>query len=156
MGLSLANTSSKHGVSAAIVTTGVLSAANPYSGGTDVPGNNGRKVPLPQASVPLGTVNAQGQVIIDPVWYRSLDFFFNHQLGGPSAPSIADLSTATISTRTQAIQAQADVASVTQQVTANAQSLGVVVQVAENNNLSGAAQIPPVIFSRPNTRGPQP
>jgi hypothetical protein len=156
IGLSLGNTSSKHGAAGAIVTTGVLNQANPYSGGNSVTGNTGRRVPLPKASIPFGTVNAQGQVIVDPAWYQAFDFFFNKQAGGPSAPSVADLSAATISTKDQAIQAQTAVASVSQQVTANAASLGAVVQVAQNNALSGASQIPPVSYSEPNRKGPQP
>lgn len=159
IGLSLANTSIRRGSAGAIVTTGVLNQAAPYSGGNNVPGNSGRKVPLPQASYPFGTVTYQGQVLpvtIDPVWHRCLDFFLNHQLGGPSAPTVPQLSTATVSTRDQAIQAQTDVAAVSQQVTTNAASLGAVVQVAQNNDLSGAKQIPPVAYSRPNAKGPQP
>lgn len=156
VGVSLANTSLKRGRASAAITTGVIETANPYSGGTTVPGNSGRKVSLPPSSIPIGTVDSQGRVTIDPVWYRTFDFFFNHQLGGPSAPSIADLSTATVSTRAQAIQAQTDAASVGQQVNVNAQSLAVVVQVAQNNNLNGAAQIPAVAYSRTNPRGFQP
>lgn len=156
IGLSLANTAAKHGRSTATITTGALEGANPYSGGNSVTGNTGRRVPLPNASIPFGTVNAQGQVIVEPSWYQAFDFFFNKQLGGPSAPSIAELSTATVSTRDQAIQAQTDVASVSQQVTTNAASLGAVVQVAQNNSLTGASQIPPVAYSRPNSKGPQP
>lgn len=156
VGISLATAASKHGRSTATITTGALEGANPYSGGNSISGNSGRKVPLPHPSIFMGTVDAQGRVSIDPVWYRALDFFLNHQLGGPGAPSIADLSTATVSTREQAIQAQTDVASVSQQVIANAASLGAVVQVAQNNDLSGATQIPPVAYSKPNSRGPQP
>lgn len=156
LGLALSNSASKHGKSTATITTGALEGANPYSGGTTVTGNTGRKVPLPQASVPIGKVDAQGNVMIDPVWHKCLDFFFNQQLGGPSAPSIADLSTVAVSTREQAIKAQTDVAAVSQQVVANAESLGAVVQVAQNNSLSGASQIPPVSYSKPISRGPQP
>lgn len=156
IGLSLGNTSSKHGAAGAIVTTGVLNQANPYSGGNNVPGNSGRRVPLPHPSIFFGQVDSQGRVTIDPVWYRLLDFVCNVQNGGPSAPTITDLSTATVSTKDQAIQAQTDVASVSQQVSANAQSLGAVVQVAKNNSLSGATQIPDVSYSPPNRKGPQP
>lgn len=156
IGLSLAGTSSKNGAAGAIVTTGVLSQAAPYSGGNNVPGNSGRRVPLPHPSTFFGTVDELGRVTIDPVWYQLLNFVCNVQNGGPSAPTITDVSTATVSTREQAIQAQTDVAAVSQQVTANAQSLGAVVQVAQNNSLSGATQIPPVAFSRPITRGVQP
>jgi hypothetical protein len=156
VGLSMGAMSSKHGAAGAIVTTGVLNQASPYSGGNNVPGNSGRRVPLPHPSTFFGAVDAQGRVTIDPVWYRLLDFVCNVQNGGPSAPTITDLSTATVSTRDQAIQAQTDVASVGQQVTANAASLGAVVQVAQNNSLTGAGQIPPVAYSKPNSRGPVP
>jgi hypothetical protein len=95
-------------------------------------------------------------VIVDPAWYQAFDFYFNKQAGGPSAPSVTELSAATISVKTQAIQAQTAVAAVSQQVSANAQSLGAVVQVAQNNDLSGSTQIPPVFYSKPNSNGYQP
>lgn len=157
VGLSIANTTAKHGVASAVLTTGALEYANPYSGGTTVTTDTSLlRTKLPLAELPLGRVAKDGSVLIDPTWYRFLDFVSNVQLGGPTAPTIADLSTATVSTRTQAIAAQTAVASVSQQVNSNAQTLGAVVQVAQTSSLPGAAQIPPVVYTEPNRKGVQP
>ncbi len=159
VGVFLANTSIKHGAAGAVITTGALSQASPYSGGSGVnksPTGSLLRSKLPHSSVNFGQVQKDGSVRIDPVWYRFLDFVANVQLGGPNAPTVADLNTATISTRDQAISAQTSVAAVGNQVNANAQALGAVVQVAQTNSLSGATQIPPVSYTPPKTKGYQP
>ena len=156
LGVVLGNTSMKHGSASAAMITGALEDAQPYSGGSGVvqssDGENLRSK-LPRAEVPLGTLSQDGKtVFINPYWYRFFDFVANVQLGGPDAPTVTDLSSATISTRQQAIDATTAVASVSTQVDANAQALAATVQVAQSNALSGASQIPPVVFTA-STKG---
>jgi hypothetical protein len=158
IGIVLGNTSIKRGKSFAQITTGTLETANPYSGGNSVSTDASLlRTELPKANVPFGMLQKDGKtVLISPTWYRFFDFICNVQLGGPQAPTIADLSTATISTKTQAIAAQTSVADVSQQVNANAQALGAVVQVTQVSSLPGSNQIPPVVYSTPTRRGVQP
>lgn len=151
IGIVLGNTSKKGGVASAQIVTGVLEQPQPYSGGTGVQQSASaanQKLQLPSSQY-IGTVQADGRVLISADWFRFLHDMFEQRLGGTQGDSIPDLSTTVISTRTQAIAATNGVAAVSQQVDANAQSLAATVQVAQNNSLAGAKQIPPVIYNVP-------
>jgi hypothetical protein len=155
IGLVLSGTSAKHGFASTVLTAGALESANAYAGGSSVSTDASLlRTKLPRAEVPFGTVQKDGTVLISTPWYRFFDFISNVQLGGPNAPTVADLSTATVSTKTQAIAAQTAVASVSQQVNANAQALGAAIQVTQVSALPGSNQIPPVVYT-PISRGVQ-
>jgi len=148
IGVTLGNTSKKGGSASAQIVTGALEQPQPYSGGSGViqSSNAAVKVQIPHVSQIFGRVNDDGTVSISKDWYRFLHDFFN-KMGGPQGASIDDLSTTVVATREQAIVATNGVAAVSQQVDANAQSLAVTVQVAQNNSLAGSSQIPPVTYS---------
>jgi hypothetical protein len=95
---------------------------------------------LPHSSVPV--VASDGTMA--PVWYRAISYMANIQLGGPSAPTVPDVVASVTATQTQAASAAATASGLTQQVANNAESLQSVVEVAQDNSLSGADQIPPV------------
>lgn len=149
IGVSFANTSRKNGAASAQIVTAALEQPQPYSGGTGVQQSANaanQKLQLPSSQF-IGTVQADGRVMISPDWFRFLHDMFEQRLGGSQGDSIPDISTAVVSTRDQAIAATNGVSSVSQQVNANAQTLAATVQVAQNNSLAGAAQIPPVVYS---------
>lgn len=148
IGVTLSNTSKKTGAQSAQIIAGALEQTQPYSGGSGViqSANSRVKIQIPHVSQTFGRVNADGTVTIGKDWYRFLQDFFN-KMGGPQGASIDDLSTTVVETRAQAITATNGVASVSQQVDANAQSLAATVQVAQNNSLAGSSQIPPVVYS---------
>jgi hypothetical protein len=102
---------------------------------------------MPSSQHPLGKMRPDGYVQIDPAW----DLFFRYQwetrLGGISGQSLPDVVTTVTATQETAAQSAAEVSAIGQQTQANAESLSVVVQVAQNNALTGADQIPPVRLS---------
>lgn len=106
---------------------------------------------LPSAQTPVGWVTINGvryPVNIDPLsWYRALEHLFEIRLGGRGAPSLPDVVTTVETTQAAAVQSGQQVTALTQQSQANAESLSVVRQVAQNNGLAGADQIPPVVLS---------
>lgn len=148
IGVVLANSSRKNGSATATITTGALQQPQNYSGGTGVAKSAGNiKLQMPQ-TLTIGTLAEDGKTVnLTPIWFKFLSLLFNERLGGPQGASIPDLSTSVVTTRAQAVTATNAVALVGQQVNANAQSLGAVVQVAQTNSLSGATQIPPVVYS---------
>ena len=106
---------------------------------------------LPSAQTPLGFVTVNGQrlpVMVDTLsWYRFMDHLAEVRLGGRSAPSLPDVVTTVENTQAAAVQSGQQVSALTQQGQANAESLNVVRQVVQNNALTGAAQIPPVVLN---------
>ncbi len=153
LGVFLGNTSKKGGAASAQITTGALEQPMPYSGGTGVQQSANaanQKLQLPN-TMTIGKTMPDGTVQIDPNWWRFLHDLFEQRLGGSQGDSIPDLTTTVVDTRTQAIAAVTGVSAVSQQVNANAQTLAATVQVAQTNSLTGASQIPPVIYS-PNQR----
>lgn len=148
LGIVLANTSKKAGKASCMIFSGALQQPQPYSGGSGVvqSSTSSIKVQIPHISQVFGKVNADGTVTVGKDWYRFMHDFFI-KMGGPQGASIDDLSSTVVDTRSQAITAQTAVSSVSQQVVANAQALGAVVQVAQTNSLAGANQIPPVVYS---------
>lgn len=157
IGVSLSTTAKKGGTAGCVMVTGSLVQPQPYSGGSGViaSSNSNIKIEIPHVSQFFGKVNADGTVSIGKDWYRFFHDFFN-KMGGPQGASISDLSSTVVDTRAQAISATTAVASVSQQVVANAQSLGAVVQVAQNNSLAGATQIPPVVYSNSSSKNQLP
>lgn len=102
---------------------------------------------LPSAQTPIGHARPDGRVVMDPAWYRALQHLFEIRLGGRGAPSLPDVITTVETTQAAAVQSGQQVTALTQQSQANAESLSVVRQVAQNNGLAGADQIPPVVLS---------
>ncbi len=102
---------------------------------------------MPPSAIPIGYLNNDRTkpVFIDTQsWFQFFDYVVNTLLGGPSAPTLADVTTAVTTASAQSASSAATVTAVSQQVQANAESLAATVQVAVNNSLTGAAQIPPV------------
>lgn len=85
-----------------------------------------------------------GQWFCDPTWYRFFQFVAEIKLGGRSGPTLPDVVTAITDTQTTAATATASVVTLQQQTSANAEALAATVQVAQNNSLAGAGQIPRV------------
>jgi hypothetical protein len=102
---------------------------------------------LPSAQTPIGRAKPDGSVVMDPAWYRALQHLFEVRMGGRAAPSLPDVITTVETTQAAAVQSGQQVTALTQQSQANAEALSVVVQVAQNNSLTGADQIPPVILN---------
>ncbi len=105
---------------------------------------------LPSAQTPFGWVTINGQrypMTPDPAWYRAFQHLFEVRLGGRAAPSLPDVVTTVETTQAAAVQNGQQVTALTQQSQANAESLAVVRQVAVNNALTGADQIPPVVLN---------
>lgn len=153
VGFTQSGTAKKAGTASAALLCGALESANNYAGGSGLLSANLAKTKLPQAQLPLGRVMADGTVLIDPTWYRFLDYIANVQLGGPTGPTMGDISSTLGSTRNSAISAENAVSVVAQTVNANASSLAATVQVAQTNNLSGSTQIPKPVYTQ---RGIQP
>lgn len=146
-GFTQSSASKKAGSASAVVQTGAIESANQYAGGSGLLSASLNKGRLPSASLPFGRVQSDGSVMVDPVWYRFLDYIVNTQLGGPTGPTLGDLTATVDSTRSSAINAQNAVSVVAQTVNANASALAATVQVAQTNNLSGATQIPAISYT---------
>ena len=84
------------------------------------------------------------QWFCDPAWYRFFQFVSEVKLGGRSGPTLPDVVTSITTTQTTAAAASASVTTLQQQTTANAEALAATVQVAQDNALTGASQIPEV------------
>ncbi len=102
---------------------------------------------LPSAQTPIGRVKPDGGVVMEPAWYLALQHLFEVRMGGRAAPSLPDVITTVETTQAAAVQNGQQVTALTQQSQANAESLAVVRQVAVNNALTGADQIPPVVLN---------
>lgn len=152
-GFTQSGTSSKAGSAAAVMECGATQAANQYAGGSGLISSDVAAGTLPKAHVSFGRVRSDGTVEVDPVWYRFLDYVVNTQLGGPTGPTLSDITDTVSSTRSSAIDAQNAVSVVAQTVNANADTLAATVQVAQTNSLTGATQIPKVTYT---TKGVQP
>jgi hypothetical protein len=103
------------------------------------------KAMLPTPATPIGYVNGDRTkpVYIDAgTWYRLLDFIINVKLGGVAAPSVTDIASTITSVQEAVTTTVTTVNSVTETVVQNAAALDTVREVAQNNSLSGASQIP--------------
>lgn len=153
IGFTQSGVAKKAGAASAVVTAGALQSANKYTGGSSLLGSSLAKSRLPSASLPFGKALPDGTVMVDPVWYRFLDYIVNTQLGGPTGPTLGDITTTVDSTRSSAIAAQNAVSVVAQTVNANASTLAATVQVSQAAALPGASQIQPPTYT---TKGVQP
>ncbi len=147
IGFTQSGVAKKAATATANLQCGALESANNYAGGSGLISSNVAKTRLPQAQLPLGRVQPDGTVLMDPTWYRFLDYIANVQLGGITGPTLGDISTTVDSTRSSAIAAQTSVSQVAQTVNANASTLAATVQVAQTSALPGATQIPPVAYT---------
>jgi hypothetical protein len=102
---------------------------------------------LPNAQTPIGRARPDGSVVMDPAWYRAFQHLFEVKLGGRAAPSLSDVITTVETTQAAAVSSGQQVSALAQQSQANAESLAVVRQVAQNNAFPGSEQIPPVVLS---------
>lgn len=147
IGVTFGTTSKKGGSATAQIVAGALEQPQPYSGGTGIAQSASsatQKLQMPSTQT-IGWIDGK-PVTVDANWWRFIHDFFE-RMGGPQGVSIRDLSSTVVDTRAQAITAQNGVAAVAQQANANAQALGAVVQVTQNNSLAGSSQIPPVVYS---------
>lgn len=135
---------------AAVVFLSPRMVSGPWSTAGEIPASRQLKslrTWLPPAEIPIGYVNNDRSkpVIIDAqTWYSFFNYLVNVVLGGPNAPTLADVTTAVTVATEQSAESAAIVSAVSQQVVANAESLAATVEVAQNNALPGANQIPPV------------
>lgn len=88
-------------------------------------------------------VDANG--LMTPEWWRFFEWLYQQKLGGPTATPVPDLQV-TVQTSQAVVETQQyNVVALAQQAVANAQALEAAVQVARNNGLAGADQVPPVV-----------
>lgn len=102
---------------------------------------------LPPAKHPIGYAYIDGkrvEVHVDSAYYRMLDYILERRLAGKTGPAITEVVTAVEETQATAAASSTAVTELQQQTQANAESLYVVRQVAVNNSLVGANQIPAV------------
>lgn len=77
-------------------------------------------------------------------WYRFFSYLAEVKLGGVQSATLPDIQSTVVTAQEQASTAAAAAVGVQQQVVNNAEVLATVVEVAQNNSLSGASQIPRV------------
>lgn len=144
----LGSTTSANRTATFILSSGTLAQADPYASGTSFSRASGSpKAWLPPPRVKL--VDKDGY--ITSPWHRFLTYLVEQRLGGINGPSMAEVETNVLETKAQAVSAATSAASVTQQTIANAESLQATVEVVQNNSLSGATAIPPVVRRPPST-----
>lgn len=100
---------------------------------------------LPGRHVPF--LDSKG-LVTEP-WYRWMHAVEFQKLGGPTAPTVGDLSNSIQGVQSAVTQTTQAVVDVQDMTTQNAQALSTVVEVTKDNNLAGSEQIPTV---RLNTR----
>ena len=99
---------------------------------------------LPRESEPLGIVNKDGTVRISPYWYRFFNTVANVKLGGIEGATVPDVASTVTATIEIAAAAEAQSASVAQQVQTNAEAAYVMRNVIKQAALAGSDQIPEV------------
>ncbi|MGL4649955.1 MAG: hypothetical protein ACRC1H_11145, partial [Caldilineaceae bacterium] len=87
---------------------------------------------------------SRGQFMCDPAWYRFFEYIAETRLGGKQGPAIPAIATVVNEVQATAAASSTVVTELQQQTQANAESLSVVREVAINNSLTGAGQIPQV------------
>ena len=91
-----------------------------------------------------------GQPVVDavgrmtPPWYRFFAYVAETRLGGITGPSVPDVAAGVATAITTSTAESGRIGALAAQSQTNAEALSVVVQVAQNNGLVGADQIPPV------------
>lgn len=101
---------------------------------------------LPPQRQPIA-YQQNGMWYCDPTWYRFFQYVAEIKLGGANGPTLTSVAESATSTAETAAAAQTQVSALTQQSQTNAEALAAVRQVAQDNSLSGAEQIPPVQLS---------
>lgn len=121
------------GGGAVVASTSLANVGNDSARGTNW---------LPPARVPIGTVQPDGTVMIDPQWYRGLVEVFERRLGGVNGQTVTDVGL----NATNAIAAVSDLAPtvslVTQQTNALTSTAAATKAVLVQNDQSGADDIP--------------
>lgn len=78
-------------------------------------------------------------------WDRFFRWILNDKLGGVDAPSITDVTNSITAVQAATTSVVETVVAVVDQNSQNAAALDTVREVAQNNSLAGASQIPPVV-----------
>lgn len=100
---------------------------------------------LPPARQAMTYTNPRdGKAYCDPSWYRFFEYISETRLGGKQGPSISSVVTVVTDVQTTAAASTTAVTELQQQTQTNAEALAVVREVAVNNSLTGAGQIPQV------------
>lgn len=99
---------------------------------------------LPPPRQPIGRVQPDGTVLMDPSWYNFLRYIVYDVLGGPTAPKLADVQTTVAAVQEAVTETVATVSEVTELAVANATALATTVEVVQNAALPGSTQIPPI------------
>jgi len=140
---------SAHKRSTFAISAGAFYTPNPYGSGAFT-----REAPIPKSMLPpAGTPfvfverdrNGGIRVRNNPVWDRFLRMWWQDRMGGDAGPTMAEVQTNVVETKTAAVNAAATAQAVTVQVNANAEALAATVEVAQTNGLSGSESIPPVV-----------
>jgi len=108
------------------------SAFAPFTSKTPITGKPNARVPLTDSS---------GR--ITPEWDRFLQYVFEEKLGGVSAPTISEVQSTVGAVQTAVTSNVTTITVLADVVNANASAQQTATQVAQQNNLSGATQIPP-------------
>ena len=135
-----------HRTSSGVFTIALRSLSGIFSQGSAFDRAPTLKAWLPPPRVPVTDLQTG---LMTPEWYKFFRYIAEDRLGGASAPSIADVQT-TVGSVQQAVTSNvAAVSLVTDAVNTNSQSLSTTIEVAKNNALTGATQIPsPVLAPR--------
>lgn len=124
--------------------TGIFSAG----GGFDNTSEASIKAWLPPPRVAVVDTKSG---LMTPEWYRFFRYIAEDRLGGASAPSIGDVENTVTAAQSAVTQNIVAISAVTEAVNTNAQSLQTTIQVAQQNSLAGANQIPaPIQFKNPD------
>ena len=99
---------------------------------------------LPPARQPIAVPDGRGGFNCDPAWYRFFEYISETRLGGKQGPSLPTVAAVVNDVQATAAASTTAVTELQQQTQANAESLSVVREVAINNSLTGAGQIPQV------------
>lgn len=106
---------------------------------------------IPGAQVPV--LDATGRMA--PTWYRFFQEIAENRLGGINAPTVPEVVTTAAQTQSQVLAVQTSADNAIQTVNACVTSVNTAKQVAVNNNLSGATQIPTVQPANPKLASTQ-
>ena len=145
LGASLGTVASASRTATVAISAGTFATAAPYaaSGNINSEALTSLKSWLPPQRVPL--VDKNGYMSVP--WYKFFQFVADIKLGGPSAPTVTDLSTNVVAVKQEAVSANATAAAVAVQAAANAIALEATKQVVQNSSLPGSTQIPPVVLN---------
>lgn len=101
---------------------------------------------LPSPTTPL---SLDGGKTIAPVWYRALQELFENRLGGINGKTVPEIDSTAAAVQNQVLNVQNSAQAAVQTVNACVTAVNTAKQVAVNNNLAGATQIPTVTPTNP-------